>query len=68
MIAFSITFIVCRKLDTIAEIYVAAHNIRFSILMAVIYYAGKIVSKLVSSMTKYGILLFFSDSRIKIEE
>ena len=42
MIAFSTTFIVCRKLDSIAEVYVAAHNIRFSILMTVIYYAGKI--------------------------
>jgi hypothetical protein len=43
MIAFSMTFLICRKLDTIPEVYVSAHNIRFSILLAVLYYAGMVV-------------------------
>ena len=43
MIAFSITFLTCRKLDTISEVYVSAHNIRFSVLLAVLYYAGMVV-------------------------
>ena len=43
MIAFSMTFLTCRKLETIPEVYISAHNIRFSILLAVIYYAGMVV-------------------------
>jgi len=43
MIAFSIIFLSCRELNSIAEIYVAAQNIRVIVLLAVIYYAGKLL-------------------------
>ena len=42
MIAVSVIFISCQDLAIIPEIYVAVHNLRFTTLMTVMYFAGTV--------------------------
>ena len=79
MITFSIIFISCRELDSIAGIYIAAQNIRVIILLAVIYYAGKLdtlfeyMHSIINVIVFFSFALFcsvlcFSIAGVKIEE
>ena len=53
MIAVSVIFISCQDLAIIPEIYVAVHNLRFTTLMTVMYFAGTVACTYIS-----GVLYF----------
>ena len=56
MVAVSIIFISCRELAIIPEIYVAVHNLRFTTLMTVMYFAGNVMFHILIHLLSISLL------------